>query len=72
MFQMNKETIMMVSIAVALFAVFYLYRELQSTKIQVQKLSEPVALPVPMPVSLPIQVPVQVPIKKETAGEKDD
>ncbi len=69
---MNKETIMMISIAVALCAVFYLYRELQSTKIQVQKLSEPVALPLPMVAPLPVQTMVQAPVKKEPAGEKDE
>ena len=72
---MNKDTMMMVSIALAFFAVFYIYRELQSTKLQLQKMSEPVPVPVaaPVPVQTMVQVPVQVPVKiekkKEPAGE---
>jgi len=67
---MNKDTMMMVSIAVALFAVFYIYRELQSTKLQLQKLSDPVPVPVPVlaPV-VPVQSPVKAEKKKEPAGE---
>jgi hypothetical protein len=40
----------MVAIAVALFAVFYVYRELQSTKLELQKLT---AVPVAVPVAVP-------------------
>ena len=49
MFAMNKETMMMVAIAVALIATFYLYKEMQKSKLEIQRLSD-----VPVPVqSLP-------------------
>ena len=47
MFAMNKDTMMMVAIAVALIATFYIYKEMQKTKLDIQKLSE---VPVPPPV----------------------
>jgi hypothetical protein len=70
MFSMSKETIMMVAIAVALFAIFYVHREVQSTKLELQKLSTPV--PVPLPAPTPVLAPVVAPKsgkKKESADE---
>jgi hypothetical protein len=40
MFPVNKEILMMLSLAFALFAIFYLYKDTQKTKLEVQKLSE--------------------------------
>jgi hypothetical protein len=45
MFSMNKETIMMISIAVALFAVFYLYRDVQQAKTDLKSLLDKPELP---------------------------
>lgn len=70
MFSMSKETIMMLAIAVALFAIFYVHREVQSTKLELQKLSAPV--PAPLPVPAPVLAPVVAPKpgkKKESADE---
>ena len=70
MFAMNKETMMMVAIAVALIATFYLYKEMQKSKLEIQRLSDvPVQGPPPQ-VSPPVTppVPVQTPksiLKKE-------
>jgi hypothetical protein len=66
MFAMNKDVLVLVSLACALVAVFYIYKDLQKTKLEVQKLSEtPVhhAAPAPQPVQ---QKPVQ---KKAPAPE---
>jgi hypothetical protein len=64
MFAMNKETMMMVAIAVALIATFYLYKEMQKNKLEIQRLSDvPVQSP-PPPVSLPVQTPKSI-LKKE-------
>ena len=54
MFAMNKETMMMVAIAVALIATFYLYKEMQKSKLEIQRLSD-------VPVQAP---PVQAPLPK--------
>lgn len=61
MFEMNKETMMMVAIAVVLIATFYLYKEMQKNKLDIQRLSEvPVALPVfPKPILKKEKSPVQ-------------
>ena len=62
MFEMNKETMMMVAIAVTLVATFYLYKEMQKNKLDIQRLSEvPVALPpvFPKPILKKEKVPVQ-------------
>jgi hypothetical protein len=68
MFSMSKETIMMVAIAVALFAIFYVHREVQSTKLELQKLSTPVPAPLPAPVLAPVVAPKSGK-KKESADE---
>ncbi len=65
---MSKETIMMLAIAVALFAVFYVHREVQSTKLELQKLSAPVPAPLPVPVLAPVVAP-KPGKKKESADE---
>ena len=52
MFAMNKETMMMVAIAVALIATFYLYRENQKNKLDIQRLSEVPVLPPALPKSI--------------------
>jgi hypothetical protein len=72
MVSLNKETFTMVAIAVALFAVFYVYRELQSTKLELQKLSA-----VPVPVAVPHvpqvqQVPQPKPVKKKEPVEETE
>jgi hypothetical protein len=67
MFAMNKETMLMVAVAVALFATFYLYRENQKNKLDIQKLLE---TPVPVPqVPKPIlkKEKVQIPVTSTTA-----
>jgi hypothetical protein len=73
MFSMNKETMMMVAIAVALFAVFYMYRDVQGVKLELQKLSVP---PPPViqvaPVAPVAPAPVKPSKKKESAGETDE
>ena len=57
MFAMNKETMMMVAIAVALIATFYLYKEMQKTKLEMQKLSDvPQAPPPPKPILKKVSV----------------
>ena len=67
MFEMNKETIMMISIAVALFAIFYVYRDVQKTKIELKNLSDKpdfAAVPPGVPkkkISVPQPVPVTPP-----------
>jgi hypothetical protein len=42
MFSMNKDTMMIVAVVVALLATFYLYRETNKNKLDIQKLMEPV------------------------------
>jgi len=66
MFAMNKETMMMVAIAVALIATFYLYKEMQKSKLEIQRLSDvPVqGAPPSVPVSPPVPVPKSI-LKKE-------
>lgn len=61
MFAMNKETMMMVAIAVALIATFYLYKEMQKSKLEIQRLSD-----APVPVQTPpVQSPPKTILKKE-------
>ena len=61
MFEMNKETIMMISIAVALFAIFYVYRDVQQTKIELKNLSDrPDMSAVPLKKKIPAPQPVPV------------
>lgn len=74
MVSLNKETFTMVAIAVALFAVFYVYRELQSTKLELQKLT---AVPAPVPVAVPHvpqvhQAPQPKPVKKKEPVEETE
>ena len=59
MFAMNKETMMMVAIAVTLVATFYLYRENQKNKLDIQRLSD-----VPSPVLPTPALPKPI-LKKE-------
>ena len=73
MFSMNKETMLMVAVAFALFATFYLYRETQKNKLDIKKLSETPA-PVPqVPKSILKKEKVQVPVTSTTvvADETD-
>ena len=79
MFAMNKETMMMVSIAVALIAVFYLFRENQKTKLDIKSLKDvPVQLPVNQQAVITPPKPilkkekVQVPATSTTAAIADD
>ncbi len=66
---MSKETMMIVAIAVALFAIFYVHRELQTTKLEVQKLSAPVLAPAPVQPPAPVLAPAKPSKKKESADE---
>jgi hypothetical protein len=55
MFPVNKDTIMMISIAIALIAVFYVYRDVQKTKLDFQQQildSKPLPPPPPPPPQL--------------------
>ena len=52
----------MVAIAVALIATFYLYKEMQKSKLEIQRLSEVPPSPAPAPPTLP---PVPKPIIKK-------
>ena len=45
MFAMNKDTMMMVSITVALLAIFLLYRDMQKTKLELQNLTDERTVP---------------------------
>jgi len=40
MFPINKDILLMISVACALIAIFYLYKDVQKTKLDVQKLSD--------------------------------
>ena len=40
MFPVNKDILLMISVACALIAIFYLYKDVQKTKLDVQKLSD--------------------------------
>ena len=57
MFPINKDILLMISVACALIAIFYLYKDVQKTKLDVQKLSDSSSQAVlPMkPVALPKQ-----------------
>jgi hypothetical protein len=62
MFPVNKDILVLVSLACALIAIFYLYKDQQKTKLDVQKLSESatqavVAPPKPLPVPVQKKVP---------------
>ena len=61
MFEMNKETMMMVAIAVVLIATFYLYKEMQKSKLEIQRLSD---VPVQGPPPQVPQTPKSI-LKKE-------
>ena len=65
MFPVNKDILVLVSLACALIAIFYLYKDQQKTKLDVQKLSEvatqAVAPPKPLPVPVPVQKKVPAP-----------
>ena len=63
MFAMNKDTMMMVAIAVALITTFYLYKEMQKSKLEIQRLSE-VPPPAPPPAPPPPVAPKPI-LKKE-------
>ena len=62
MFPVNKDILVLVSLACALIAIFYLYKDQQKTKLDVQKLSEVatqavVAPPKPLPVQKKVPTP---------------
>jgi len=61
MFAMNKDTMMMASIAAVFIAVFLLYREIQKTKLDLLKLSEFEDVAPPPP---PVKAPVKLVSKK--------
>ena len=68
---MNKETMMMVALVVALISVFNLYRETQKTKLDLKKLLE---TPVPAPAPKPIlkKEKVQIPATSTAAAVADE
>jgi len=68
---MNKDTIMMVAVIVALLSVFYLYRENQKNKLDLKKLLE---TPAPVPVLKPIlkKEKVQIPVTSTTVAVADE
>jgi hypothetical protein len=78
MFEMNKETMMMVTIAVTLIATFYLYKEMQKNKLDIQRLSEvppaPPVFPKPILKKVPAQAAqaAQAPIAATIADEIED
>ena len=63
---------MMVAIAVALFAVFYMYRDVQGVKLELQKLSVPPPPVIQVAPVAPAPTPVKPSKKKEPAGETDE
>ena len=63
---------MMVAIAVALFAVFYMYRDVQGVKLELQKLSVPPPVIQVAPVAPVAPATVKPSKKKEPAGETDE
>lgn len=69
---MNKETMMMVAVVVALVATFYLYRENQKNKLDIRKLLEtPVPAP-PVPKPILKKEKVQIPATSTSAAVADD
>jgi len=69
---MNKETMLIVAVAVALIATFYLYRENQKNKLDIKKLLEtPSSVPqVPKPILK--KEKVQIPVTSTTAVVADE
>jgi hypothetical protein len=66
MFSMNKETMMMVAVAVALLAAVYLYRENQKSKVEFESFKK-LLQPVPV-VAPPAPVVPHVPKKEVVAA----
>jgi hypothetical protein len=70
MFEMNKDTMMMVAVLTCVLAVLYLYREVQKLKkVPVKSVSHPApvydmykSVPAPVYVPTPVQAPVHVPV----------
>jgi len=72
MFSMNKETMMMAALVIALLSVFYLYRENQKTKLDLQKLLDTPA-PVPQaPKPILKKEKVQIPVTSTAAAVADE
>jgi len=74
MFAMNKDTMMMVGLAVALLAVFYLYREVQKNKAELKKFSDaqfPKSILKVSAAPVPVPVPVPVPTTPAVADEPE-
>jgi hypothetical protein len=72
MVAMNKETMMMVALVVALISVFNLYRETQKTKLDLKKLLEtPVPAP-PAPKPILKKEKVQIPATSTAAAVADE
>ncbi len=60
---MNKDTMMMVGLAVVLIATFYLYKEIQKNKLEIKKFSDsqvPKSI-LKVPAAPAVQVPAQPP-----------
>jgi hypothetical protein len=54
MFPVNKDIMIMISVACALIAIFYLYKDQQKTKNDLQKLTDSQVAPIiPVPVKKP-------------------
>lgn len=63
MFAMNKDTMMMASIAIALVAIFLLYRDTQKMRLELQNLASDPVVVIPEP---PVFIPSPVKQKKVT------
>ena len=71
---MNKDTMMIVAVVVALLATFYLYRETNKNKLDIQKLMDPAPLPqavITPPKSILKKEKVQVPATSTTMVADD-
>ena len=66
MFSANKDTLIMFALAVSLFATFYIYKEMQKTKLDVQKLND-----TPEPLPQPVLAPIKTILKKKTTPEPE-
>ena len=72
MFAMNKETMMMVAIAIALLASFYLYKENQKTKSDFESFKDILNTPPPAPPPAPVVAPAPKKKREVPAAEAEE
>jgi hypothetical protein len=72
MFPVNKDILILVSLACALIAIFYLYKDQQKTKLDVQKLSESATQAVVPPKPLPQPVQKKAPAPEITVADESN